>query len=378
MTDPTHLSILHVAAPGAIGGLERVLHDLAIGHHRRGHNVHVAALIGGDEDYGPFLDPLREAGVPTHVLSIRPHTVFRERSFIRSICEKHQIRIVHTHGYRPDIVDAGVARRMGLATVSTEHGMSKMGGRTRIYEWLQLRLFQKFDAVVAVSQPIAKTLERSGVEPKRIHLIPNAWGGEVEFIDRAEARAALQLAPDGPVIGWVGRLIHAKGADVFLRALAELRDLPFQAAVIGDGPERAALERLSEELGLTASVRFYGAIPDARRCFRAFDVFALSSRTEGTPIVLFEAMAANVPLVAAAVGGVPDVLGSEEGILIAPEDVESLAGALSRTFKKSEERDLRANRALERLAEKHSIKPWIDRHIDVYQSVLTSRKANSE
>ncbi|MCH8084334.1 MAG: glycosyltransferase, partial [Myxococcales bacterium] len=156
MIDPTQLSILHVAAPGPIGGLERVLHDLAIGHHRRGHHVHVAALIGGGVDYGPVLDPLREAGVPTHVLSIRPHTVFRERSFIRSICEKHKIRIVHTHGYRADIVDAGVARRMGLATVTTEHGMSKMGGRTRIYERLQMRMFRKYDAVVAVSQPIAK------------------------------------------------------------------------------------------------------------------------------------------------------------------------------------------------------------------------------
>jgi glycosyltransferase involved in cell wall biosynthesis len=355
VTDPTDLSILHVAAPGAIGGLERVLHDLAIGHHQRGHEVHVAALIGGGGDYGPVLDPLHEAGVPTHVLSIRPHTVLRERSFIRSICDKHKIRIVHTHGYRPDIVDAGVARRMGLATVSTEHGMSKMGGRTRIYEWLQMRLFRKFDAVVAVSQPIAKVLERSGVDPSRIHVIPNAWGGAVDFLDRAEARAALQLAPDGPVIGWVGRLIRAKGADVFLRALAEIRDIPFHAALIGDGPERAALERLSAELGLAASVRFYGAIPDARRCFRAFDVFALSSRTEGTPIVLFEAMAAAVPVVATAVGGVPDVVTLTESILTPPDDARSLANALKHALRNLEDANHRARKALQWLQEEYAI-----------------------
>ena len=85
MSNPAAISILHVAAPGAIGGLERVLHDLAIGRHRPGHYVHVAALIGGDGGHGPSIDPLREAAVPTHVLSIRPHTVLRERSFIRSI-----------------------------------------------------------------------------------------------------------------------------------------------------------------------------------------------------------------------------------------------------------------------------------------------------
>ena len=376
MTDPNKLSILHVAAPGAIGGLERVLHDLAIGHHRRGHNVHVAALISEDGDYGPVLDPLREAGVPTHVLTIRPYTVLRERSFIRSICEKHEIRIVHTHGYRADIVDAGVARRMGLATVSTEHGMSKMGGRTRIYEWLQMRLFRKCDAVVAVSQPIATALERSGVYPKRIHPIPNAWRGEVEFLDRAEARAELQLAADVPVIGWVGRLIHAKGADVFLRALAELRDVPFQAALIGDGPERAALEQLSEELGLRESVRFYGALPDARRYFRAFDVFSLSSRTEGTPIVLFEAMAANVPLVATAVGGVPAVLTAQEGILVSPDNPRELGNTLSRVISEPEIAIQRAKLARTRLDERYSIEPWLDRYEVVYRVIVTMSRAD--
>jgi len=372
VTDPTDLSILHIAAPGAIGGLERVLCDLAIGHHRRGHNVHVAALIGGDGDYGPVLDPLREAGVPTHVLSTRPYSVLRERSFIRSICETHNIRIAHTHGYRPDIVDAGVARRLGLATVSTEHGMSKMGGRTRIYEWLQMRLFRKFDAVVAVSQPIANALEQSGVDPKRIHLIPNAWGGEVEFLDRAEARKILQLPTDGHAIGWVGRLIRAKGADVFLRALAELCDVTFQAALIGDGPERVALERLSNELGLAAFVRFYGAMPNARQYFRAFDVFALTSRTEGTPIVLFEAMAANIPVVGTAVGGVPDVLGAGAGLLVSSDDAKSISGALARMLKNTEGAGEQAKRAYARLGAKYALGPLLDGYEDVYRNICAT------
>jgi glycosyltransferase involved in cell wall biosynthesis len=201
-------------------------------------------------------------------------------------------------------------------------------------------------------------------------------GGEGEFLDRGEARAALQLAPDGPVIGWVGRLIHAKGADVFLRALAELRDLPFQAALIGDGPERAALERLSEELGLTASVRFYGAIPDARRCFRAFDVFALSSRAEGTPIVLFEAITANVPLVGTAVGGVPDVLTPNTALLILPDDARNLATAISRVTKNAQEARSRASQARALLDQKYAIEPWLDRYQSVYTKTVHSGASN--
>jgi glycosyltransferase involved in cell wall biosynthesis len=294
----------------------------------------------------------------------------RERSFIRSICEKHKIHIVHTHGYRPAIVDSGVARRMGLATVSTEHGMSKMGGRTRFYEWLQMRLFRKLDAVVAVSQSIAEALERSGVDPQRIHVIPNAWAGGVDFLARGAARAALQLSSDSVVIGWVGRLIHAKGADVFLSALAELRDLSVQAAIIGDGPERVALEALRDELGLTTSVRFYGAMPDARRCFRAFDVFALSSRTEGTPIVIFEAMAANVPLVATAVGGVPDVLTAEVGLVVPSENFRRLANALRSALEAPNDANDRAERARERLHEIYAIEPWLDQHQRIYRSAI--------
>jgi len=373
VNEPTELSILHLAAPGAIGGLERVLQDLAIGHHRRGHNVHVATLIDEDGDYSPVLDPLREAGVPTHVLLVRPYSVFRERAFTRSTCEKHTIRILHTHGYRPDIVDAGVARQMGLATVSTEHGMSKMGGRTRIYEWIQMRLFRKFDAVIAVSRPIAEALERSGVDPERIRLIPNAWSGEVDFLDRSAARETLQLAPNDLVVGWVGRLIHAKGADVFLRALAMIRDLPFKAAVIGDGPERTALERLSARLGIAGSVRFYGAIPDARRYFRAFDAFALTSRTEGTPIVLFEAMAADVTLVATTVGGVPDVLTPEIAVLVSPEDTNSLASALRGVIENPADAKARAIRAYHRLDQKHAIEFWLDKYQHVYNSLSSIR-----
>jgi glycosyltransferase involved in cell wall biosynthesis len=133
---------------------------------------------------------------------------------------------------------------------------------------------------------------------------------------------------------------------------------------------------LSEELGLTASVRFYGAIPDARRCFRAFDVFALSSRTEGTPIVLFEAMAANVPLVATTVGGVPDVLTPSTAILIAPNHAQNLADALKRVLKNAEEANSRAKQARVQLDQKYAIEPWLDRYQSVYTKIIDSGAAS--
>lgn len=372
------LSILHVASPAEIGGLERVLHALAIGHRQRGHDAQVAALVEPGRGNPAFIEPLEAAGVPVHALEVSLHSVRGERAFVRALCRRQQPDVVHTHGYRPDIVDAGVARGLGITSVSTEHGFSKMGGRTAVYEWLQMRLFKRFDGVVAVSARIAESLEQAGTARERIHLIPNAWADNVAFADRAAAREALGLPGEATVIGFVGRMIEAKGGDVFLRALARLRRdasdaLPFESILIGDGPERAAWTALAAELELEPAPRFHGALTHAAPLFRAFDLLVLSSRTEGTPITVFEAMAAGVPVAASAVGGVPHVLGDDAGYLVPPDDPSALAAALASALRDPPEAAARAARAMQRLAERFALGPWLDAYERFYRSAIDAR-----
>lgn len=373
MTAPSTLSILHVAAPASVGGLERVVHGLAIGHHRRGHRVRVAALLGPGESGSPFVEPLSRAGVEVHTLPVALHTVVAERRFVRSLCRVERPDAVHTHGYRPDIVDGGVARSLGIASCSTEHGMSFMGGRTTLYEWLQLRALRRFDAVAAVSRPIAEALEGAGVPRERIHRLPNAWAGSVEFLEPGAARRALALPGEGLVVGFVGRLIPAKGGDLFLRALARVADLPFRIVVIGEGSEGTALIQLAASLGLGDRVRFYGEITNAAPLFRAFDLLVLSSRTEGSPIVLFEAMAAGVPVVATAVGGVPEALGNEEAWLVPAEDPLALAEAVREALRAPDAARLRAARAHDRLVRANALDPWLDAYEDFYRAAIRAR-----
>ncbi len=163
-------------------------------------------------------------------------------------------------------------------------------GRTVLYEWLQYRAFRRFDAVVAVSRPLGDALLAAGIPRDRIHVVPNAWLRKVAFLDRAAARRALGIPEDGFRIGWVGRLSREKGPDLFLRAMGQLRDLPLQASIIGDGRERPALQRLAHELAIEHRITWHGVVPNAASFLPAFDLLVLSSRTEGTPIVLFEAM----------------------------------------------------------------------------------------
>jgi glycosyltransferase involved in cell wall biosynthesis len=179
----------------------------------------------------------------------------------------------------------------------------------------------------------------------------------------------LGLPTDGFVAGWVGRLTSEKGADVLLEGLTAVRDLPLRVSVVGTGGQLPALRSRAEALGLGAVLTWHGAVPDAERIMAAFDVFVLSSRTEGTPIVLFEAMAAGVPIVATRVGGVPDVLAEREALLVPPEQPGALADALRAVFADPASAAGRTQAAQEALHDRFGVEPWLDAYVRIYAAV---------
>jgi glycosyltransferase involved in cell wall biosynthesis len=362
--------ILHVVAPGEIGGLERVLQMLAQGQARAGDEVHVAVVL--DRANHPLPETLTSAGVTPHPIVLPSRAYRRERAVIRHLCLVLRPDVVHTHGYRPDVVDSGPARQLGIPTVTTVHGFTGGGWRNRLYERLQRRAYRRFDAVVAVSRPLAQELAREGVPVDRIHVLQNAWHEAGPLLHRAEARHALGLPTDDVVVGWVGRLSDEKGADVLLDALVHLTDLPLTVSLVGEGPQRRALTARAHELGIENRVRFHGVVPDAGRHFSAFDVFVLSSRTEGTPIVLFEAMAAGVPIIAARVGGVPDVVSPAEAALVRPNDPRGFALELRELLRDPVVCRRRAQRARLRLVKDFSVPPWLTRYARVYSRICTA------
>ena len=362
-----------MVAPGAFGGLERVVQLLSAGLGTLGHEVNVAGVASpGDEAANrAFLAPLSTAGVQTHALVVPGRLA--ERAAIAELCRKVRPDVVHTHGYRPDVLDAGVARRLGIPVVSTVHGYTAGGWRNRLYLWVQSRALKRFDAVVAVSQPLVSRLQGAGIPATRIHEVPNAWGSNGDAtppLDRREARGVLGLDPDAFVVGWVGRLSHEKGADVLLDALSYLKDLPLVVSIVGDGAERRPLAARAQGLGLNGRLHWHGAKPDAGRLFSAFDVFVLSSRLEGTPIVLFEAMAAGVPIIASAVGGVPHVVSPDEAMLLPPERPQALANEIRAVYRSADAARRRARAARVRLESAYSIGPWLERYQAIYRSVV--------
>lgn len=324
----------------------------------------------------PFVAALAKDGVESAVLRIGARAYAREWRLVRSLMRRFQPDIAHTHGYRSDVIGGLAAAASRIPRVTTVHGFTGGDIKNRVNEWVQIRAYHGFSAVVAVSQSIVQRLKKAGIRDKLIHNIPNAIDARRQLIPRSHARATLGASSDEFVIGWVGRMSQEKGLDVLVEALKHTKQ-PFKTIFVGDGPDRRMLQDTIARLGLEPCVRWAGVVPDAASLFAAFDVFVLSSRTEGVPIVLLEAMRANVPIVATRVGGVPDMLDDTEALLVPSDQPHALANAIAAVRDDVEAARARAQAAQTRLARDFAVEPWVARYGDVYRSVLSTARGRA-
>jgi glycosyltransferase involved in cell wall biosynthesis len=365
------LRVLHAIAPARTGGAERVLVQLAAAQRDRGHAVHVfLSLDPLDATDHPVSQALQDAGIAVTVAAVGGRAYGAERQSFRAVLQGVEPSVVHAHGYRADLVDLPVARRRGIACVSSFHGFTGGGWRNAINEWLQLRAARRLDAAIAVADSVAHRLVAAGVPQDVLHLIPNAIAPARAALSRDDARAMLGLPPDVPAVGWIGRLSHEKGPDLMIDALVAAPSL--HLAIVGDGPATDDARLRARDRGVAERVTFCGAIPDAARLLAAFDLVALSSRTEGTPMSLLEAMQARCPVVAFAVGGIPNALG-DTGVLVPAGDAAALGAALHALGGDPARRKALAAAAATRAAEHFGLPQWLDAHDRAYHSALAHR-----
>jgi glycosyltransferase involved in cell wall biosynthesis len=249
--------------------------------------------------------------------------------------------LVHTHTAKAGTVGRVAALLAAVPVrVHTFHGHVLKGyfgpAATAVFRRIEAALARRSTLLIALSPRQREELIALGVaEPERIAVIP--FGLDLApFLECAphagRLRAEMGLSPRTPLVGLVARLVPIKGVDLFLRAAALLRErLPEVRFVIaGVGPEREVLEGQAAALGLVGAVHFLGWRHDLPPLYADLDLLALSSRNEGTPVCLLEAMAAGVPVVALSVGGVPDLVEDRvTGRLIPPGDAGALAEAMA-------------------------------------------------
>lgn len=361
------LKVVHLIAPGEYGGAESVVRELAIAKSAASQHI-VAALI---DDSGPhaFLDGLEKRGCPLVRIPAGGRRYGRQVRQVATVLRSLGADILHTHVYHADIIGYLAGQRCGIPTVATAHGFTGGDRTIRLYEWLDMRVLRRFDRVICVSDAMRRHLLENGLRPERLRVVRNglSW---TPGANRAAAREQLGLPADARVIGWIGRLSHEKGADLLLDAMSQLDSSNVCAALIGNGPQRSEIEaRLRASPGLGSRVRLLGSVANAAMFLAAFDALAITSRTEGLPITLLEALNARVPVVSFAVGGVPEVI-DQEGAWLAPAgDVFALAAQVRTLLSHPELAVQKAARAHEIVCERFHVSRCIRDLDDVYQGL---------
>jgi len=221
-------------------------------------------------------------------------------------------------------------RRAGrFAGTLEEFQAERRGLRLRFLRATRTAALRRARCIVVPSAYLRQIAIGWGLDPSRIDVVPNPAPELPEHPTRDEARATLGI--DGFALGVAGRLTAQKALGDTLEALARVPDVAL--LVLGDGPERAELERRAGELGLADRVRFLGAgtRDDVIALFRAVDAALLTSAWENLPHTLLEALATGTPVIATAVGGIPEVVrDGENGLLVPPRDIAAIASAIDR------------------------------------------------
>ncbi len=362
------MRVVHLLAPAKFGGLESVVRLLASGQ-REHHDVQVVALLDAESEEPSLIGDLRTSGVEVIVFR-HPARAFRaQRRDFTAYCADFAPQVIHSHGYLPDVLAASLGRTFSSARVTTVHGFTGGSLRNNAYELMQRAAFFRFDAVVAVSRKLAVQLRRT-LADARVHALPNAWSVSSTMIEPGVARQQLNLSSNTQNIAWVGRMSLEKGPDVMIAALSLLTDRSVHLSMIGEGPMRTLLEQRAESDGTANRVTWFGPVKDAANLLPAFDMLVISSRTEGTPIILFEAMQAGLPVVTTTAGGIPDVVTDKEALLVKSDDPPALASAIRALLEDRDAGLTRARNARARLERDFAANPWIARYDDIYRSAI--------
>jgi glycosyltransferase involved in cell wall biosynthesis len=346
-----------------VGGAERQVVDLALALRRKGYEVVVACSIAGDlsaalEESGTSVRPLLRRLVKRR---LSPVYAWRLR---RLLLRSERFDLVHAHIYASAVAAAIATLGTGIPLVITEH--TEASWQTWRARWVSRWVYRRAERIIAVSTPIRRRLiERDGVHPDLITIVPNA------------VVSASEDPPTGPrerpLVGVVARLQPEKGVANFLKAAARVAPRFPEAhfVIAGDGPLRQELVALAEDLGLRDRVHFLGFRSDASALMGSLDVLVVPSLTEGSPLVTLEAMAAGVPVVASAVGGIPDqTRHDKEGLLVPPGDTGAMGDAIVALLRDPARARSLGEAGRRRATSEFSHAAMVRRIEDVYRDIL--------
>ncbi len=350
--------ILHLLSSGGFYGAERMLLDhcqATPGRHRVLFLDAPADLVARFREAGVECDTCHGLGAVLKVLG----------------AQRGERPLVNSHNFKGQLFGWIGATLWRLPMVSTQHGFTPRSRKQRFYTWLSLQLCRTptVDTVVCVAESIARIHRDAGVPAAKLQVIPNG----LPEICETQAKDGLGAAQPGGapwLAAYVGRLSSEKGPDLFLDTLIPVcqRQPRVHAVMLGEGPERDALQQRIDAAGLGERITLPGFQRDMRGWMKRLDALVISSRTEGTPMILLEAMQDGVPVVAFGVGGIPDVIEhGHNGLLARPLATTELGEHLEALLQDPEQADELVARARQTQRQRYHLPTLAQRWAQVYR-----------
>jgi len=387
--------VLRVIARLNMGGPALHVAYLSAGLRNRGYDTTLVAgsLALGEESMAGVAERLGApiVTVPELHREISPLRDLRAVYHLADLIREVRPHILHTHTAKAGAIGRLAARLAGDAgpsiVVHTFHGHVLRGYfdpvRSTAFRLLERWLARRTTALVAVSPEVRDDLVSLGVAPREqftvvrlgIELEQRVGGGDGDRA-RLETRHALGIPPDRFVVGWIGRMTAVKRADDVLLVMRRLRELDVDAVLcmVGDGPDRDAVERRAHELGIVRDSLFLGYQDEVASYYAAFDALVLPSANEGTPVSAIEALAGGRPVVATRVGGVPDVVrDGVDGFLVDPADVDAMAERLARLAADAPLRHRMGEAGRASVHERYSVERLLDDIDRLYRQLLAAK-----
>ena len=313
-----------------------------------------------------------------HYLSMKGRFDFRAVFQLVKIIRKRKIDVIHTHGYKSDILGLLAARRAGIKCVSTPHGFSgNVGFKLGAFIKLGAFMLRYFDAVVPLSEELMADMKRLGVPEHKTHFIRN--GVDLKEIDQLlrELGGAKEEPKNSEIktIGFIGQLIPRKGLGDLLQCFDQLyqRHPQYRMQLLGDGRQRAELEQQAANRESGDAIEFLGFRSDRLAILSRFDLFVMTSSLEGIPRCMMEAMAVGIPVVAYDIPGVDQLIDHEKtGLLAPPGDRQALVKHCERVLKDENLAYSLASAARSRIDQDYSAARMAKEYEALFQKLLAS------
>ncbi|MEZ5065337.1 MAG: glycosyltransferase [bacterium] len=365
--------VAHVLHSLVVAGAEVLVHQLV----RRLESEFEFSVLLLDE-IGPLGEDLRSRGIPVDVLGRRPGVDLALGVRLGRALRARKVQLVHAHQYTPWFYGGlGAVAGFGRPRVLfTEHGRHYPDVRRPKRVLFNRALTPVTDGLVAVSGFIRDCLrDNEGLPESRIRVLYNGIDpARFETVpDRAALRAEQGVGPDDPVVGIAARFAPVKDHATLFRAFAHVRsELPSAKLVLaGDGPLREELEALADQLAIRDCVRFLGVRRDVPALLHTWDVFSLSSLSEGTSVTLLEAMASGLPCVTTAVGGNPEIVEENVTGLLAPRgDHQALGRALCDVLGERERARVMGEAGRQRVRRLFTFDQMVEGYANLYRDLL--------